>query len=103
MAVTDRDHTPTSAPVLSVVIPAHNAADTLVEQLDGIAAGVAGRPVEIVVVDNRSTDATAAVVESWAAKAPTELDVRVVAAAEHEGAADEGAHPQKMCQLSSFR
>ena len=74
-----------STPVLSVVIPAHNAADTLVEQLDGIAAGVADREVEIVVVDNRSTDATASVVETWAASTPANLDVRVVAAADRAG------------------
>jgi glycosyltransferase involved in cell wall biosynthesis len=45
---------------ISVVIPARDAATTLAETLDSIAAQTA-RPDEIIVVDDGSTDATAAI------------------------------------------
>jgi glycosyltransferase involved in cell wall biosynthesis len=71
-------------PSLSVVIPVHNAADTLGEQIE---AGVASRrhePAEIVVVDNLSTDGSRAVAERFAAMHEM---VRVVAADERPGEA----------------
>jgi glycosyltransferase involved in cell wall biosynthesis len=46
-------------PEVSVVVPAHDAAATLGAQLDALLAQVCARTYEIVVVDNRSTDATA--------------------------------------------
>lgn len=66
-------------PSLSVVIPAHNAAATLEAQLDAVAVASNGAPdVEIVVVDNRSTDNTGAVATSWGTA--TGRKVQVVAA-----------------------
>jgi len=54
-------------PTASVVIPTHNAADTVAEQLDAVAASVAATSfeVEIIVVDNRSSDDSGAVAEAW--------------------------------------
>ena len=43
---------------LTVVIPAHNAAATLGRQLDALVAQEWSGSWEVVVVDNRSTDAT---------------------------------------------
>lgn len=51
-----------TAPSISVVIPAHNAAATLDEQLDAVLAQEYPDPFEVIVVNNRSTDHTAAVV-----------------------------------------
>ncbi len=46
--------------LLSVVIPARNEAENLAELIPEIAAAVAGRPYEVVVVDDGSTDGTPA-------------------------------------------
>ena len=53
---------------LSVVIPAHNVAETLGAQLDALAAESWDGEWEIVVVDNCSTDGTAALVRDHAAR-----------------------------------
>lgn len=72
------------APKVSIVVPAHDAATTLAAQLDAIAAGLpAAPPTEILVVDNRSTDDTAATAEAWATS--TGAPVRVVDASERAG------------------
>jgi glycosyltransferase involved in cell wall biosynthesis len=55
---------------LSVVIPAHNVAATLGDQLDALAAESWDGEWEIVVVDNCSTDGTAALVRDHAARNP---------------------------------
>lgn len=52
-------------PAVSVIIPAHNAAKTLGNQLDAIGAQRCEEASEIIVVDNRSTDTTAEVVRSY--------------------------------------
>ena len=68
------------APKVSIVVPAHDAATTLAAQLDAIAAGLpAAPPTEILVVDNRSTDDTAATAEAWATStgAPVASSTRV--------------------------
>ena len=57
---------------LSVVVAAHDEAQALPALLDALAAQ-AHRPAEVVVVDDRSTDGTARVAESY-----PDLDVRVV-------------------------
>ncbi|HEY6798037.1 MAG TPA: glycosyltransferase family A protein [Kineosporiaceae bacterium] len=62
--------------VLSVVIAAYNAADTLGTQLKALVGQAPGLGWEVVVADNRSTDATAAIAESFADR----LDLRVVPA-----------------------
>ena len=63
-------------PAISVVIPAHNAADTLRAQLDALVGQDYAGHWDVVVVDNRSTDATAAIAQSYAAR----LRLRVVPA-----------------------
>lgn len=50
-------------PALSVVIPAHNEADSIASLLAEVARATAGTAAEIIVVDDGSTDATAAMVE----------------------------------------
>jgi len=62
-------------PEVSVVIPARNEAENLVELLPEIGRALAGRDFEIVVVDDGSTDDTAAVVEQ--AGADSGLPVRL--------------------------
>jgi glycosyltransferase involved in cell wall biosynthesis len=51
-------------PLVSVVIPARNAATTIAEQLDALEAQDFAGPWEVIVVDNASTDGTAAVVRA---------------------------------------
>ncbi len=54
-------------PSVSIVVPMHNGAASITEQLDGLDAAVCDLPgVEILVVDNRSTDGGAEIVRSWA-------------------------------------
>lgn len=67
---------------LSVVIPAHNVADTLAEQLDALLAQSWPGEWEVVVVDNRSTDATPDLVRGYAAR---HARVRLVDAPERPG------------------
>ncbi|MBB1494624.1 glycosyltransferase [Propioniciclava sp. MC1595] len=67
---------------LAVIIPSHNVADTLGDQLDALTAERWTRPWGIVVVDNRSTDATRAVAEGYA-----DRGVRVVVADARGGVA----------------
>jgi dolichol-phosphate mannosyltransferase len=58
---------------LSVVIPAHNEADSISETLRSAASALASAEVdhELIVVDDSSTDETRAVVEAVAAEFPT--------------------------------
>jgi glycosyltransferase involved in cell wall biosynthesis len=67
---------------LSIIIPSHNVADTLAEQLDALLGQEWDGEWEIVVVNNLSTDGTAALVEEYAAKHPR---LRMVAASEKAG------------------
>lgn len=64
---------------LSVVIPAHDEADELPRTLDGLRAGLesTGRAFEIVVVDNASGDATAAVARAHGARVVDEPQRRI--------------------------
>lgn len=62
--------TPPTDPVLSVLVVARNAADTIGGQLDALLAQAFDAPWELVVVDDRSRDATAAIVDARAAVAP---------------------------------
>jgi glycosyltransferase involved in cell wall biosynthesis len=68
---------------LSVVIAAYNAADALGTQLEALVGQAPGLRWEVVVADNRSTDATAAVARSFADR----LDLRVVSAPDKANAA----------------
>jgi glycosyltransferase involved in cell wall biosynthesis len=65
---------------VSVVIPAHNAADTLAAQLDGLRRQDGDVLVEVVVVDSASTDATAEVASRAAEHWPKVHLVRETAA-----------------------
>lgn len=74
---------PAEAGLVSVVIPARNAAATLGEQLEALAAQRTARPYEVVVADNGSTDGTADVVRSYQGRVP---GLRVVDASHRAGA-----------------
>ncbi|USQ76593.1 glycosyltransferase [Ornithinimicrobium cryptoxanthini] len=52
---------------VAVIIPAHNAASTLPQQLEALATQVGAPPFDVVVVDNRSTDDTAQVARALGA------------------------------------
>ncbi|MFN8626306.1 MAG: glycosyltransferase [Candidatus Binatia bacterium] len=63
---------PASVPALSILVPTRNRADVLPRLLRTLDAAQAEAQVdlEVVVVDNGSTDGTAAVLDRWAAAAP---------------------------------
>lgn len=63
----------------SVILCVRNGAATIAEQLGALAAQDYAAPWELVVVDNRSTDETVAVVRGWETRLP---GLRVVAAPE---------------------
>ena len=54
--------------VVSVVIPARNAAATIDDQLEALAAQEVDDPWEVVVSDNGSRDTTAARARAWASR-----------------------------------
>lgn len=70
-----------TSPVCTVVIPAYNAEGTIEIQLRALAAQSTREPFEVLVVDNNSTDGTAAVVQQWA----DSLDLRVVPTSARQG------------------
>jgi dolichol-phosphate mannosyltransferase len=74
--------TDTTEPSLSVVIPARNEAENLAELIPEIAAAVGATAYEVVIVDDGSTDDTAATLERLAG---TGLPVRRVAHAKSLG------------------
>ena len=59
-----------SAPQVSVVIPALNAAGTLGVQLEALARQDTGRPFEVLVADNGSTDGTAELIDRFTERLP---------------------------------
>lgn len=68
-------------PSLSIVIPTYNAASTLAEQLDALIESM-DPTMELIVVDNGSTDASAAIAQQYADR---DSRVRVVEALERQG------------------
>jgi GT2 family glycosyltransferase len=58
------------APTVSVVIPTRNAAVTLGDQLGALAGQDFTHPFEVIVVDNASTDGSAAVANAWRSRMP---------------------------------
>lgn len=69
------------SPTVTVVIPAYNAASTIGDQLEALINQRDAPPFEVVVANNRSTDATTDIVSSYA----DQLDVRVVPADGRQG------------------
>lgn len=69
-------------PVFSVVIPVHDAADTLDECLSALAEQEFERPWEVVIADNGSQDASAEIAQSYRDRLP---DLRVVDASGRRG------------------
>ncbi len=67
---------------VSVVIPAHDAAATIGEQLDAVLAQALEEPFEVLVVDNASNDATARIVAGYAGR---DTRVRLVPALDGRG------------------
>ncbi len=57
----------TRRPTISLIIPAYNEEEYLPECLDAIMRNVAGKAVEIIVVDNNSTDDTKKVIDRYPA------------------------------------
>lgn len=76
-----------SPPTLSIIVPVHNGGSLLIEQLDALASCAEPPvPTEVLVVDNRSADGTAARVERWSRdRCEPHLDVRVVQANDRQG------------------
>lgn len=64
--------TDSDSPLLSIIIPAYNEEDRLPHSLQSIAAFVDAQPyaVELIVVNNNSTDQTAGIAEQFAAGHP---------------------------------
>src|SRR5690606_25470222 len=74
--------------VLSIIIPAHDEAPVIGATLDAVAGaiGAADDQVEVIVVDDASTDATAAIARARGARV-VQVDVRHIAGARNAGAA----------------
>lgn len=87
---------------LSVIIPCHNEAETLGQQLDALVQETWHGSWEIVVVDNASTDDTATVARSYAdgpvpIRVVTAVDGRGVGYARNAGAATSTARSIAFC------
>ena len=72
-----------SIPPVSVVVPCHDAAATVVRAVESVAAQSAP-PVELILVDDGSRDDTAAVIDALAGR-PWPFDVKTVRLAENRG------------------
>jgi glycosyltransferase involved in cell wall biosynthesis len=70
---------------LSVIIPVHNGEGMIIDQLDAVAQSTRGIDVEILVVDNGSTDGTSSSVRAWAEG--SDVPTRVVDASARLGEA----------------
>ncbi|EWS81732.1 hypothetical protein BF93_15265 [Brachybacterium phenoliresistens] len=77
-----------ASPLISVIIPCHQAAQVLALQLEALSTQREAPSFEIVVVDNRSTDSLAAVVDAFRGTllAAGAESVRLIAAPEEAGA-----------------
>jgi glycosyltransferase involved in cell wall biosynthesis len=76
-----------STPLAAVVIPAHDAAETIAATLDALARQDVDEPFELLVVDDSSTDATAAIAAERGARVIALGDQGGPAAARNAGAA----------------
>ena len=68
--------TPPATSLVSVVVPAMNEADNIPLLLPRLAAAMAGRPFEVIIVDDNSKDRTPQVCEELAKTYPLRLIVR---------------------------
>jgi glycosyltransferase involved in cell wall biosynthesis len=75
---------PDAPPGLSVVVPCKNAADTLAEQLEALAAQRYDGTWEVIVADNGSTDGSREIAASFGGRLP---GLRVIDASERPGPA----------------
>ncbi len=78
---------PATAPLLSFVVPAHNEEHELAQTLGAIrvAAEASGKTRELIVVDDASTDATAAIARQFGARV-IPVNLRQIAAVRNAGA-----------------
>lgn len=67
--------TATSSPSISIILAAHNEAANLARRLDDLLLGTAGKRVEILVVSDGSTDATAAIARGFGNRGVTLIDL----------------------------
>jgi glycosyltransferase involved in cell wall biosynthesis len=67
---------------LSVVIPCYNAADSIADQLEALSNQSWSEPWEVVVVNNRSTDNSVAIANTYQERLPS---LRIVDAFEQQG------------------
>jgi glycosyltransferase involved in cell wall biosynthesis len=72
------------SPIGSVVIPVRNGRDVLVHQLNALVSQTIVERLELIIIDDASTDGTAEVADRWLA-AHSELDVRVIRRTERGG------------------
>jgi len=73
------------APLVSVIVPVYNAAETVSTAIRSL-FDQTWRRLEIIVVDDASTDDTLAVLSRLEASCPADLSIRVLAQAENGGA-----------------
>lgn len=73
-------------PAISVIVPAHNEADTLPTVVPEIAAALAAEAYEVIVVDDGSTDGTWAAVQALRARVPQVVGVRLTRNFGHQAA-----------------
>ncbi len=67
---------------LSVIIACYNGAETLADQLDGLAAQSCSQPWEVIFADNRSTDNSRAIAEQYKDRLP---NLKIIDASEKQG------------------
>lgn len=70
-----------SEPLVSVIIPAYNAANFLPYQLDALASQLNAPPFEVIVADNGSTDHIQAVIDNYKNK----LNISLIDASDKKG------------------
>lgn len=67
---------------LSIIIPCYNAEDTLADELEAMCAQQWSEPWEVLLVDNRSTDSSLKIAESYLTRLP---NLRIIDASERQG------------------
>ncbi len=71
---------------ISVIIPAHNAASTISNTLSSVVRATSSHQLEIIVVDDCSTDKTAAVLKDYSKKIPSPHQLKVLKSFSNRGA-----------------